>query len=78
MEKKIIYIDMDGVISNFDKAAKEGGWIHRPDLHVDFRNLEVIPGAGEALRRLNNDFDIFIATTPSWSRPDTWVIKENG
>ena len=29
---------MDGVISDFDKAAKEGGWSHRPDLHVDFRN----------------------------------------
>ena len=73
--KKIIYIDMDGVISNFDKAAKEGGWEHRPDLHVNFRNLEVIPGAGEALRRLNHDFDIFIATTPPWSRPDVWGEK---
>jgi len=73
--KKIIYVDMDGVISDFDKAAKEGGWTHRPDLHVDFRNLEVIPGAGEALRRLNNDFDIFIATTPPWSRPECWGHK---
>jgi len=25
--------------------------------------------------KLNNDFDIFIATTPSWSRPDTWGHK---
>ena len=75
MEKKIIYVDMDGVISDFDKAAKEGGWTHRPDLHVNFRNLDVIPGAGEALRQLNQDFDIFIATTPSWSRPDTWGHK---
>ena len=76
--KKIIYIDMDGVISNFDKAAKEGGWTHRPDLKVNFRNLEVIPGAQDALLRLNQDFDIFIATTPPWSRPDVWGEKENG
>ena len=34
MNKKIIYIDMDRVISDFDKAAKEGGWTHRPDLKV--------------------------------------------
>ena len=31
MNKKIIYIDMDGVIANFKKAADEGGWKHRPD-----------------------------------------------
>ena len=68
---------MDGVISDFDKAAKEGGWDHRPDLHVDFRNLDVVPGAGEALRQLNQDFDIFIATTPPWSRPKVWGEKRD-
>tara|TARA_R110002167_G_scaffold125383_1_gene305479 strand:+ start:205 stop:636 length:432 start_codon:yes stop_codon:yes gene_type:complete len=73
--KKIIYVDMDGVISNFDKAAKEGGWTHRPDLKVDFRNLELIPGAQDALLKLNQDFDIFIATTPPWSRPKVWGEK---
>jgi len=73
--KKIIYIDMDGVIANFAKAAKEGGWEHRPDKHVDYRNLEVMPGAKEALMRLNHDFDIFIASTPPWDRPDMWGAK---
>ena len=42
--KKVIFIDMDGVIANFDKAAKEGGWTHRPDKYVNYRNLELIPG----------------------------------
>ena len=73
--KKIIYIDMDGVISDFDKAAKEGGWTHRPDLKINFRNLELVPGAQDALIRLNQDFDIFIATTPPWSRPKVWGEK---
>ena len=73
--KKIIYVDMDGVISDFDKAAKEGGWTHRPDLKVNFRNLELVPGAQDALLKLNQDFDIFIATTPPWSRPDVWGEK---
>jgi|TARA_B110000008_G_scaffold214703_1_gene213873 5'-nucleotidase len=75
MKKKIIYIDMDGVIANFAKAAKEGGWEHRPDKHVDYRNLEVMPGANEALMKLNEDFDIFIASTPPWARPDMWGAK---
>tara|TARA_R100000656_G_scaffold3833_1_gene5351 strand:- start:469 stop:900 length:432 start_codon:yes stop_codon:yes gene_type:complete len=73
--KKIIYVDMDGVISDFDKAAKEGGWTYRPDLHVNFRNLDLISGAQDALIRLNQDFDIFIATTPPWSRPEVWTHK---
>ena len=66
---------MDGVIANFAKAAKEGGWEHRPDKHVDYRNLEVMPGANEALMKLNEDFDIFIASTPPWARPDMWGAK---
>ena len=75
MNKKIIYIDMDGVIANFKKAANEGGWTHRPDKHVNYRNLEIMPGAGEALRKLNQDFDIYIASTPPWDRPDMWAAK---
>jgi len=70
-----IYIDMDGVIANFDKAAKEGEWKHRPDLHVDYRNLEVIDGAIESLAKLNADHEIFIASTPPWTRPEVWGHK---
>ena len=72
---------MDGVISDFDKAAKAGGGIktdseiRRPDLWVDFRNLDVVPGAQDALIKLNQDFDIFIATTPPWTRPKVWGEK---
>tara|TARA_X000001382_G_scaffold116457_1_gene95680 strand:+ start:257 stop:700 length:444 start_codon:yes stop_codon:yes gene_type:complete len=73
--KKIIFIDMDGVIANFKKAADEGGWTHRPDKHVDYRNLEVMPGAQQALIKLNKDFDIFIASTPPWDRPEMWSAK---
>ena len=75
MNKKIIYIDMDGVIANFAKAAEELGNPHRPDKYVNYRNLEVMPGAINALIRLNQDFDIFIASTPPWDRPDMWGAK---
>ena len=74
-----IYVDMDGVISNFEKASKELQRIHgktnRPDKHVNYRNLEVISGAKEAMAVLNQDFDIFIATTPPWDRPEVWGQK---
>jgi len=75
MKKKTIFIDMDGVIANFAKAAEEGGWKHRPDKHVNYGELEVMPGAIEALEKLNQDFDIFIASTPPWDRPDMWGAK---
>ena len=70
-----IYIDMVGVISNFGKAAKEGGFDKRPDLHVNYRNLEVIEGAIESLAKLNADHEIFIASTPPWTRPEVWGHK---
>ena len=76
--KKIIYVDMDNVIADFDKAAEQGGWVgpkDRPDKFVNFRTLNVIPGSQDALKQLNNDFNIFIASTPSWSRPETWADK---
>ena len=75
MNKKIIYIDMDGVIANFAKAAEELGNPHRPDKYVDYRNFELIPGAQKALIKLNKDFDIFIASTPPWDRPEEWGDK---
>ena len=70
-----IYIDMDGVISDFEKAAKEGGFDKRPDLYVNYRNLEVIEGAIESVAKLNTDHEIFIASTPPWTRPEVWGHK---
>ena len=66
---------MDGVISNFDKAAEEQGNGKRPDLYVNYRNLEIIPGAEVAVIKLHQDFDVFIATTPPWARPEGWQHK---
>lgn len=71
-----IYIDMDGVISDFGKAAKEGGFDKRPDLYVNYRNLEVIEGAKEAVRYLYENHEVFIASTPPWTRPEVWGHKK--
>ena len=73
---KRIFIDMDGVIADFDKAAKEQGNGKRPDLYVNYRNLEIIPGAEVAVMKLYQDFDVFIASTPPWTRPEVWGHKK--
>ena len=78
MKKLRIYIDMDGVIANFDKASKNlpiGKRKNRPDLWVDYRYLDLIEGAEEAVKYLNKHHEVFIASTPPWSRIQVWADK---
>ena len=78
MKKLRIYIDMDGVISDFDKASKYppvGSKKGRPDLWVDYLHLDIIPGAEEAMSYLNEHHEVFIASTPPWSRIQVWADK---
>ena len=77
MKKLRIFIDMDGVISDFDKA-KKGLSIalqKRPDLHVDYLHLDIVPGAEEAVKYLHEHHEVFIASTPPWSRIQVWADK---
>ena len=77
MKKLRIYIDMDGVISDFDKAKKllPESCKGRPDLHVNYLHLDVIPGAYHAVKHLYENHDVFIASTPPWTRPQVWAEK---
>ena len=67
MNKYRIFIDMDGVIADFEKAADAGNYTSRPDLYVDYKSLDVIDGAIEAVAKLNADHEVFIASTPPWT-----------
>ena len=77
MKKLRIYVDMDGVIADFEKAKKllpkhkQG----RPDLYVDYLHLDIIPGAEEAMSYLNEHHEVFVASTPPWSRIQCWADK---
>ena len=81
MNKYRIFIDMDGVIADFESAAEAEALVKgvtklsRPDLFVNYRNLEVIEGAIESVAKLNVDHEIFIASTPPWTRPEVWGHK---
>tara|TARA_R110000744_G_scaffold255201_1_gene370711 strand:+ start:201 stop:749 length:549 start_codon:yes stop_codon:yes gene_type:complete len=78
MAKKIIYIDMDGVLADFQKAADKIPDVKHPDEVLDFSLFEVIPGAKEAIERLLiMGHDLFIASTPPWDNPDSWGQKRN-
>jgi 5'(3')-deoxyribonucleotidase len=72
-----IYIDMDGVIADFKQGQEYQGYklSKRPDLVVNYRTLPVMEGAIKAVAKLNADHEIFIASTPPWTRPEVWGHK---
>mgnify|MGYP001330570473 CR=1 FL=1 len=73
-----IFIDMDGVLANFEKAAAQHPDIKRPDLHLDFSKFEPMPSAIDAVKKIiAMGHDVFIATTPPWNNPDAWGQKRN-
>ena len=67
-DKKVIFVDMDGVIVDFMGYVESHGLpIEDVDKKVDFAKLEPIIGAIESTRKLITlGYDVFIATTAPW------------
>jgi 5'-nucleotidase len=78
--KPLVYIDMDGVLSDFDKRFKEleaqgfkGSSVFKhPEAYKD---LEPIEGAIAAWHSLQEKYETYILSTPAWSNPDSWSEK---
>lgn len=72
-EKKIVFLDMDGVLANFWKACPSGYRDEDHDCPIEmlrggfFSKLEVMPGAKEAVNKLMRDerYDVWIGSKPS-------------
>jgi 5'(3')-deoxyribonucleotidase len=80
--KPIVLIDMDGVICNFDKRAKEleyrGVKRHSLFRHPEaYKDLEPIEGAIDAWIALQEKYETYILSTPPWSNPDAWAEKRS-
>lgn len=63
---QIVYVDMDGVLADFEKSLPPGfGW-NPPEMFVPgfFRNLAVMPGAKEAVAKLMADptLDVYVGS----------------
>lgn len=82
---KKLFIDMDGVLADFDVGVKnyekENGVILSaddfdsiPDLYL---NLPVLTGALGAITKLynSNKYDMFVATTAPWDSPNSLTHK---
>jgi len=87
--KKILYIDMDGVICDFvagiNSIDSNVDW-DSPDAeeivtsicqcnpHI-FLNLPRIEGAKESIDILHKHYDIYFASSPMWSVPQSYMDK---
>jgi 5'-nucleotidase len=77
--KLTIFIDMDGVLADFESAAKLlPTEVKRPDLALDFSTFKPMPGAIKAVGKLiAMGHEVFIATTPPWDNPNAWGQKRH-
>ena len=81
-QKKRLYFDMDGVIVDFVSALElqseeilkeyEGRLDEIPGL---FGQMKPMPGALEAVRKLNEKYDCYILSTAPWRNPSAWSDK---
>ena len=79
--KKIVYVDMDGVLADYEGKCKSLGVDPHNTDNIEglFRSLEPIPGAIEAYRKLNEKYDVYILSTAPWdnvtalSEKNAWV-----
>lgn len=79
--KKIVYIDLDGVVADFDAAFKrvaEKTWIEGCEKKVPegfFLDLALINGAVESINKLSQKYELYFLSTPQWSNPSCWKEK---
>lgn len=89
--KKIIYIDMDGVLVDFESAFSQltkddyanyvGQYDNVPGI---FALMEPMPGAIEAVEKLQRKYDLYILSSSPWENPTAlgdklaWVKKYFG
>ncbi|MBR1964291.1 MAG: hypothetical protein IKA19_06335 [Muribaculaceae bacterium] len=80
--KKRLYFDMDGVLVDFESGLAqqdeqtlkeyEGRYDEIPGL---FGLMQPMPGAIEAVHKLNEHYDCYILSTAPWNNPSAWSDK---
>lgn len=80
--KKILYIDMDGVLvdftSSFANLSEETQTIYKDymdEVPGIFSLMDPMPGAIEAYEQLAKEYDTYILSTAPWENPTAWSDK---
>lgn len=81
---KVIYIDTDGAVSDFDKGKRDHPlgsvtpYIGRPNkLPGVYENLEPITQAVDSVYKLLKSplYDVYFLSTAPWDNPEAWTHK---
>jgi 5'-nucleotidase len=91
LKEEIVYVDMDGVIADFDKAIRkihptcfeledgdERGRIIDEICEADiriFQSLEPMDGGIEAVKLLDKYYTTYFLSTPMWNVPESFTDK---
>lgn len=80
--KKRVFIDMDGVLVDFASglacvsAETKREYAERLDeIPGLFSLMQPMPGAIEAVHRLQRKYDLYILSTAPWKNPSSWSDK---
>lgn len=88
-EKEFLFTDMDGVLCDFEagvhkmfpdsRGVSEVRWKEYVDIaqatHGFWKNIPPMEGAIEAYKKLNEKFDFYILSAPSWPDPHSYSEK---
>lgn len=84
MKKKILYVDMDNVLVDFESALDKLDQKTKEKYGKDidnfpglFASMKPMPGAIEAFNFLSKHFDTYILSTAPWENPTAWIDKRN-
>lgn len=82
MSKKIVYLDMDNVLVDFQSGIDSLTEQERNDFsgrydeapHI-FSKMKPLKGALEAVEKLNKKYDLYLLSTAPWNNPSAWSDK---
>lgn len=90
-KRKIVYIDMDGVVADFDHEIKKvhptifehhnghyRGQVIDEIVEADvnlFQRLQPIEGAIESVTELQKNYEVYFLSTPMWNVPHSFTDK---
>lgn len=81
-EKEIVYIDMDGVIVDFNSGKKhftnedyERAGCEWDNVEGIYSKMTPVKGAIDAVKRICKKYDVYILSTAPWNNPSAWSDK---
>lgn len=79
---KIVYVDMDDVLVNFESGIEQLSEKTYQEYENDidevpgfFRDLPPVEGAIDAFHKLSEQYDVYILSTAPWRNPSAWIDK---